>query len=270
MALQNTNLIFQVAPIPQNFDGTPAELVEQLVLRSKIVSPTGTNFIYTGDTEPTSNVGPWLKGGTQWYVWDESLKRYVPQDISESETDWFQVGNTTPGTSSPPIWLKTSRDQTAEDLSIGEPISWYVFNGTSWVPFAGITLSGPTSSRPSSPAAYQQYYDTSISTLIWWERSAWRTVDGVPGDIKSVAFDSLTQALEYNPGWEFLGASNESWRGRWISQATKDSTFDFTVGSGIAERTARETYGETDGVKIDSSSSVPYPPTIAFWHLVKL
>src|SRR5882672_10980042 len=108
MSLQNTNLLVQMAQIPPTFKGTPQDLANTMIRRMRIVSPSGTNFIFVGDTEPTSNVGPWLKGGTQWFVFDATIKRYVPLDISASETKWFQVGNTTPATSSPPVWLKTT------------------------------------------------------------------------------------------------------------------------------------------------------------------
>ena len=95
MALQDTQLVIQMSQIPATFQGTPQDLANIMVRLMKIVSPTGTNFIFVGDTEPTSNVGPWLKNGTQWFVWDEDIKRYVPLDISESETIWFQTGAAT-------------------------------------------------------------------------------------------------------------------------------------------------------------------------------
>lgn len=274
MALQNTNLLIQMAPLPATFKGTPNDWAVEMVRRMRIVSPTGTNFIFIGDVEPTSNVGPWLRGGTQWWVFDNDIKRYVPLDISASETKWFQVGNTTPATSDPPVWLKTTKDQTEADPSIGRPISWYVFDGTNWVPFNGIPLSGTTANRPTNAVEFQNYYDTDISVLLWFERGAWRTISGVPGDIKMVAFQTLTEALTRNPGWDVLGASNVAIRGRYTSQATKDPgatpETDLTTSAGVAHRAAFETYGETDGVQIDPGSTVPYPPTIAFWHLVKL
>lgn len=273
MALQDTNLLIQMAQVSPTFVGTPNELAREMVRRMKIVSPTGTNFIFIGDVEPTSNVGPWLKGGTQWWVFDEDIKRYVPLDISESETQWFQVGNSVPTTSDPPVWLRTTKDQTEADPSIGSPIGWHIFDGTNWIPFLGIVTSGPTTSRPTSPVEYQQFYDTTISTLIWFERTQWRTVSGVPGDVKQVAFEVLTEALDHNPGWDVLGDSNQALRGRWLGQATKDSganpETDLTVGAGIAKRAAFETIGETDGVKMDAASTVPYPPTLFLWTLVK-
>ena len=270
--MNNTNLVIQMAPLSQTFSGTPQEWSSEMVRRMKIVSPAGSNFIFTGDTEPSSNVGPWLKDGTQWYVWDVTINRYVPLDISASQQQWFFIGNSTPATADPPVWLRTTNDSATNNF--GNPLSWYIYNGTAWVPFVGIVLNGPTAGRPTAPVDYQQYFDTDISVLLWWERSAWRTVSGVPGDVKFVVWETLDEALLQNPGWEFLGASNSTWRGRYISMATKDPgaspVSDFNTSAGVAHRAARTTYGETDGVSIDPMSAVPYPPTIALWTLVKV
>lgn len=274
MSLKSTNLLIQMGPIPPSFSGTPQDLARVMVERMKIVSPSQINFIYVGDVEPTSNVGPWLKGGVSWFVFDSDLKRYVPLDISESETQWFHVGTSTPTTSTPAYWLRSTKNPTEADPSVGTPIGWYQFDGANWVPFIGIVTSGPTANRPTSPTPFTQFYDTDLEVLIWYERNSWRTVAGCPGDVKAVAFETLDEALRFNPGWEVFGATNQSIRGRWISQATKDSgptpETQLTVGAGVAERAALETFGETDGVKTDSSSDVPYPPTIALWHLIKL
>lgn len=257
-----------MAPVPLTFNGTPQQWAAEMVRRMKIVSPSGTNFIYIGDQEPTSNVGPWLKDGTKWYVWDETTNRYIPQDITDSEKTWFWMGKTTPTDIDPPVWLKTTDD----GPNFGRPVSWYVWNGTNWVPFVGIVPAGATADRPSNPQDFTLFYDTDISVLLWYERSAWRTVSGVPGDIKHVAFETLAEALLYNPGWELLGASNQSWRGRYLMQAAEDAGGGsaVSVGSGVAVREAHEVFGETDGVKMSATSAVPYPPSIAFWTLVKV
>ena len=202
MALEQTNLILEVAPLAPTFKGKPQEFLEHLVRRARIVSPSGTNFIYTGDTEPTSNVGPWLKDGNKWYVWDDTTKRYVPQDISDSDVEWFHFGATTPQSALPPVWLRT--------LDNGTPVGWYVWINNVWTPFASVVTSGPTASRPSSPLPLQQYYDTDISCLIWYERSAWRTVDGLPGDVKAVTGTVLEDVLTRNPGWEVARPTSTS------------------------------------------------------------
>ena len=273
MALKPTNLYIQMAPLPATFKGSPQDFAVAMVQRMKILSPNGTNFIFIGDVEPISNVGPWLRGGTQWWVWSETIKRYVPLDISASETRWYWMGASTPTSTPPQVWLKTTKDATDQDPSHGEPIGWYVFDGTSWNPFIGIVLSGSTANRPGSPVEYQQYYDTDIAVLIWWERGQWRTVSGVPGDVKFTIFEVLTDALRFNPGWVVVGAGNQAQRGRLIVQAAKDSGTSpetvLTVGANITPRAALETFGESDGIKIDNASTLKYPGTIAMWALVK-
>jgi hypothetical protein len=76
MALQKTNLVIESAPLPATFKGKPDALRKAIVERLLIKSPGGTVFITVGDSEPNSNVGPWLKGGTKMYVYDEVTKRY--------------------------------------------------------------------------------------------------------------------------------------------------------------------------------------------------
>ena len=193
-----------------------------------------------------------------------------------SQINWYWLGASTPLSSTPSVWLKTTKDATEADPTHGSPIGWYLFDGTNWAPFNNIVRSGTTAERPTGPVEYQQYYDTTISVLIWWERNAWRTVSGVPGDIKSVAFNTLVDALTYNPGWDVLGASNEDIRGRFISQATKDAagsggTTDLSVGANISVRQAFETINTTSKFKIDNTAAgVALQQGIAFWHLVKL
>lgn len=273
MSLKATNLYIQMAQLPATFKGGPQEFAVEMVRRMKILSPNGTNFIFIGDVEPTSNVGPWLRGGTQWWVWDDNIKRYVPLDISASETRWYWIGSSTPPSTPPQVWLKTTKDATDQDPSHGSAIGWYEFDGTNWVPFNSIVTSGPTSSRPSTPTDFQQFYDTGIGALIWWERGQWRTVAGIPGDVKFVVFETLTEALSVNPGWEVLGAENQTFRGRIIVQAAKDSGTSpetvLSVGANITARAALETFGEDVGLSTNPASTVRYPGTIALWTLVK-
>ena len=152
MPLRDTNLLLQGAPLPVDFAGSPQDLFAEFIRRTKIVSPSGTNFFFIGDTEPTSNVGPWLKGETQWWVWNEDINRYVPLDISESEKQWFHVGASTPTSSTPPVWLRTTQDETTPG-AIGSPIGWYVFDGSFWVAYNSIVNSGTTEQRPGAPVA---------------------------------------------------------------------------------------------------------------------
>jgi hypothetical protein len=268
MALIDTNLLILMAPIPPTFRGSPQQLSAEMIRRMKIVSGSGSSFFVISDVEPSSNVGPWLKGGTQWFVFSNETNRYVPLDISASETRWFHMQNSTPSSSVPAVWLRTERDQTTTDLSFGRALGWYEWTGSAWRPFNSIIASGTTAQRPSNPVEYEEYYDTDIACRIWFERGQWRTVDGVPGDIKQVAFEVLTDALEHNPGWSVLGSANQAFRGRHLVQATKDSgatpATNLTTGAGVASRAAFETW--FTGVTAGATDVVP---AISFWTLVK-
>jgi hypothetical protein len=275
MALVNTNLFIQMAQIPPTFKGTPQQLSVEMIKRMRIVSPNGVNFIYIGDVEPTSNVGPWLKGGTQWWVWDDSTNRYKPQDLSASFTSPYAIGNSTPTVTDPPLWLKTTADAT--DLapnSYGDPLGWYLFDGTAWIPFNSLVNSGATAARPSAPADFEQFYDTDINALIWWERSAWRTVSGVPGDLKFVTFQTATQALTANPGWSIFAASTPGLAGRALVQATQDPgatpVTQLATSSGVNSRAAYSTSGDgPQQLQVNNLSTLVLTPDLALWCLVK-
>jgi hypothetical protein len=121
---------------------------------------------------------------------------------------------------------------------------------------------------------FEQYYDTDISCLIWWERSLWRTVAGVPGDVKFVLSANAADARLRNPGWELV---DQSLRGRVLGVATADSTGVgiLPVDFGISQRNQGTTVGEethtltgaengphTHNVKFDSAAS---GDTYAHW-----
>lgn len=269
MALKSTSLFIQASPLPATFQGSPQDLFVAMVERMKIMSPNGTNFIFIGSTEPTSNVGPWLKDGTSWYVWDVVTSRYVPADVSASVSIPFWIGASTPGSSDPPVWLRTTADATDINGTHGLPLGWYLWDGTTWQPYVGITPSGPTASRPVTPIPFQQYYDTDINCLIWFERSAWRTVSGVVGDIKAVSALSLSAALTQNPGWALFADTTLNYRGRYITQATQDGTTVLPLSTGVPARTAGSVFGAVDGIKVDATSTLLEAPGLALWHLVK-
>lgn len=234
MALNKTNLVIVAAPLPADFEGTPQEFYESMIERMEIQSPVGTNFFVVGDVEPSSNQGPWLKGGSQWWVFNIVSGRYIPLDISESDVALFSIGETvpaTPGTSDPLVWLRTSGTRS---------VGWYTWDGTTWRAVSPTPPSGATASRPTAPLDLELFWDTTINALLHWERGAWRTVTGVPGDVKFVVQSLLTDALAANPGWLYLGESDQSARGLTLAVATKDPgatpVSSYATDSGITAR----------------------------------
>ena len=159
MALNPTNLVLQAAPLPATFVGDPNDFFRAMIERIRIMSASGTQFFVVSDVEPTSNQGPWLKGGTEWWVWDVNLNKYVPLDVSQSETKWYQTGSTIPTTQDPPLWLRTQSGVTVVGPAPGQPIGWYLFNGTSWVGFTelvdgSVTLPKLADAPPGSLITY--------------------------------------------------------------------------------------------------------------------
>lgn len=239
--LFKTNLVLVASPLPADFIGTPQEFFEAFVERLEIQSPVGTNFFIVSDVEPSSDQGPWLRGGTQWWVFSNVTGSYVPLDISQSIAALFTASPTEPP---PPaegeaqIWLQTAS---------GRTIGWSFWTGTAWRPGGNRIASGPTASRPANPADMEQYYDSDISTRIQWERGAWRTVDGVPRDVKFVVTPTLADALTQNPGWVFLGSIDSSFMGATLGVASKDPgatpAASFATDSGITARAAGDYVG---------------------------
>jgi hypothetical protein len=95
--------------------------------------------------------------------------------------------------------------------------------------------SGPTANRPSSPANFDRYFDTDINCQIWWERGAWRTVAGTPGEIKYVSSATTGDALTRNPGWALLSSSYQS----------RAPVFAGS-GPGLTTRTPLDQFGEEE------------------------
>lgn len=241
MPLQPTNLVLAAAQLPADFEGTPQELFTALVRRLKILSTTGTNTFVVGDVEPSTNQGPWLKNGNKWYVFDIDAGGYVPIDVSDSTEHLFTTGDIEPEAPTDDdafVWLRTW---------MGRVIDWYFWDGTAWRPSGKIPPSGTTATRPTQPRDLEQYFDTDINVLLHWERGAWRTVSGSPGDVKFVSTEILTTALTANPGWEYVGESDQDAIGRVIGVASKDPgatpESSFATTSGITPRAAGDDVG---------------------------
>src|SRR5689334_19022572 len=83
----------------------------------------------------------------------------------------------------------------------GNPIGWYGWDGSAWVPLPQVMPSGATGDRPAAPSDGTQYFDTSINAALIYYSGSWHTLDGSPGDVKFVAGTVLADVLDKNPGW---------------------------------------------------------------------
>lgn len=124
-------------------------------------------------------------------------------------------------------WFKTDGD--------GDPIGWYGWDGSAWVPLPVVIPSGPTADRPPTPTTGQVFFDTDIKCEIIYYDGAWRTSSGSPGDIKHVAGTDLATVLVKNPGWSHYTDGI----GRSIAGAQADGS-DAETDAGAEEVTLTE------------------------------
>lgn len=89
-------------------------------------------------------------------------------------------------------WFKTD--------NLGKPLGWFSWDGEDWTNQPDLVKAGPTAQRPEGIEGLQ-YLDTDIDVLLIFERGAWRTASGSPGDIKLVKAETIDEALGNNPGW---------------------------------------------------------------------
>lgn len=244
-----TNLRVVADQLPPDFSGTPADLFKAFVERLRILSASGSNSFVTGDVEPPNNQGPWLKDGNQWWIFSDALKRYVPIDITASLTASFITQEATPAnptTGDAFIWVRTKGNRV---------LGWFFWDGAAWRPDGQTLPSGTTANRPGDPGDLEQYFDTTINTAIIFERGAWRTLSGTPGDVKFVTAPVLTDALAANPGWQYLGETSQDYRGKVLGVASKDPGATpvsvYTTAAGITVSAAGDLVGEETHIIAD-------------------
>lgn len=74
---------FRSAPLPSTWRGTPRELQDAITARLTIETQTELALFVTGSVAPVTNVGPWLKDGVTWYVWDDGSGSYIPEILPQ-------------------------------------------------------------------------------------------------------------------------------------------------------------------------------------------
>lgn len=138
-----TRLVVRFTPLPPGFRGNLNKFCRAFIDRMEVVSPFSGLQWQIGGLKPTSNVGPWLNDAGQPFVWDETLKDYVPLDISLSldgiEGEIATINTTIAGLVTPSQLAAAIASATASvDLSGNS----YAFSGKSTTPQAVISGAG--------------------------------------------------------------------------------------------------------------------------------
>lgn len=75
----STPIINQFGNFPEGYCPTSyQQLGDDLVARIISMLPSSVGTFVTGSVEPTSNQGPWLKNGNEWWFWSDSAGAYRP------------------------------------------------------------------------------------------------------------------------------------------------------------------------------------------------
>lgn len=234
-----------------------------------------------------------LPSGTEWPGTPQlglNLFCQYAQITGLSELGGINFGPTTPASDlRDRPWFKT-------DVS-GNPIGWFAWNGSTWAQILFSSPYGTTANRPSGAVTGQFYFDTDINVQLVYERSAWRTVSGSPGDVKEVKAATLAEALTANPGWVQDTASSKMVVG--AADGTTGYEYGATAGADSITLTAAQIPAHThtlpmkiatDGGDHNNSGSATYvnsgsgqstnsfgdgdpidirQKTIYYWRLVK-
>ncbi len=148
--------IFRASPLPSNFKGTPQQFLDALVARLSAESEVEIAVFVTGSVEPSSNVGPWLKDGTTWYVWDDVSGSYIPQIIEQSSLGYI-ISDTEPDPAVYQLWIQTSG---------GSPRAVKTYFSGAWVDVYANTLSGYLTISAFNAAIANYYTKTQTDAAI--------------------------------------------------------------------------------------------------------
>lgn len=115
---------FVCSPIPSTFIGNPAQFAQELTARLSLVAPDQLTFFATGSTAPTSNVGPWIKNGVEWYVWSAATGGYVPITLDPASLQ-YTASQVAPDPTIYTFWIKLD--------STGNPLGIYYYFNNNWI-----------------------------------------------------------------------------------------------------------------------------------------
>lgn len=119
--------------LPPNFTGTPQQFLDAIAGLLLVAPVEDWNSFVVGSAAPTSDVGPWLKDGTEWWVWSAGAGAYVPV-VANALTLRRFIGSTTPSNVDYDVWIQTDGG--------GVPQAIKIYSGGSWVDVYAATLSG--------------------------------------------------------------------------------------------------------------------------------
>lgn len=94
-----------VAALPPGDKFTPQQLADAIAARLQFVTATPFALFTIGDTEPSSDLGPWAQGGRVWKYFDEVTGQYQPFVIPPEGLQ-YSVSATEPTDTRINVWFE--------------------------------------------------------------------------------------------------------------------------------------------------------------------
>lgn len=116
-------ITIQMGALPSTVRWTPQQLADAMVERMSLVTSQTFALFVTGSTAPTSNVGPWLKNGNEWWVWSNSDGAYVPIEIVQASLGYI-ISSSAPDPTIYQFWIETAPG--------GSPLSIKIYYNSAW------------------------------------------------------------------------------------------------------------------------------------------
>lgn len=274
-------LTISMAPLPPNMAWTPQELADAIAARLTITTQQALALFASGSTEPTSNVGPWLKDGITWYVWDDGTGAYIPQVLPSASLRYI-IGEAEPDPADYNFWIQTSATLEPEALktyyngawtdvyanSLGSYMTIADFNAAIAAYSTTVQMNAAITAALSSYSTTAQM-NTAISNAI-----TAATFLPYPGQGTNLAAQSITadgvavevvmdsDPINPSPGPINIGGSRYIAPAAGIYSVSATSQFDnddavaasVEVGLGVYKNGASTGLGDTDGTPSPNGS----------------
>lgn len=193
-----TVLFHDIAPPPPGWQGDVTALFTLINSNLRVTNPLGYNSFTIGGTTPTTNIGPWLKNEQQWWVWNSGTNAYIPLVLASE--GWARD---IPDGTALPTSGTASRLFIKHYVGLGRELYWW--DGAAWSLMSG-RVAGNSTQRPAAPYAYARYFDTDLSTELYFKPGyGWVTTYGSIGSFQYTTAANEADALFYNPGWAVYG-----------------------------------------------------------------
>ena len=147
----------QMGALPPNVRWTPQQLADAIVERLSLVTAQSFALFVSGSTAPSSNVGPWLKNGTEWWVWSDALGAYEPITINQASLGYF-IGNVAPDPLIYQFWISTTPG--------GQPLAVNTYYLGAWTDVYAAVIGDYMTTAAFTAAIANYYTKTEVNGLI--------------------------------------------------------------------------------------------------------